>query len=139
MNIFMTGFCPALSLRGAKRRGNPYPKRCDFLSVSVGSTCMKGTGLPEGELPHKEAYGLPHQSADWFAMTYENGSWVRGKRGHPGVRQCTHWLAHPPAGGRPRAQPSEARFFARRNDSIFRTLARNLQLLIYPDHQNWNL
>ena len=79
----------------------------------------RGNGLSEGELPHKEEYGLPHQSADWFAMTYENGSWVRGKRGHPGVRQCAHWLAHPLADGRPRAQPSEARLFARRNDSVF--------------------
>ena len=42
----MTGFRPALSLRGAKRRGNPHPKRRDFLSVSVKTTRVKGNGLP---------------------------------------------------------------------------------------------
>ena len=52
----MTGFRPALSLRGAKRRGNPHPKRCDFLSVSVKTTRVKGNGLPR-------------QCAHWLAMT----------------------------------------------------------------------
>ena len=55
--------------------------------------CFRKIGLYRGN-------GLPHQSADWFAMTYENGSWVRGKRGHPGVRQCAH--TRPQAGVRER-------------------------------------
>ena len=67
----MRGFRPALSLRGAKRRtpgwlllplrgnspsGNPHPKRCDFPSVSVKTTRVKGNGLPR-------------QCAHWLAMT----------------------------------------------------------------------
>ena len=52
----MTEFRLALSLRGAKRRGNPSPKCCKFLSASVKSACTKG-------------YGLPRRSADWLAMT----------------------------------------------------------------------
>ena len=53
---FYDGFRPALSLRGAKRRGNPHPKRCDFLSVSVKTPRVKGNGLPR-------------QCAHWRAMT----------------------------------------------------------------------
>ena len=52
----MTGFRPALSLRGAKRRGNPYPKRRNFLSISEKMDCIKGNGLPR-------------QCAHWLAMT----------------------------------------------------------------------
>ena len=44
--IFMTGFRPALSLRGAKRRGNPYPKRFKYLSVSENRSVQRGSGLP---------------------------------------------------------------------------------------------
>ena len=58
----MTEFRPALSLRGANRRGNPYPKRRNFPSISEKTDCMKENvlcvfGNDEKIVAAKDAFG----------------------------------------------------------------------------------
>ena len=68
-----TGACFCMSLRGAKRRGNPFSLRqCKTRSNTLGEYGKVHTNLPE-VVPSYQASlrgrGLPHQCAHWFAMT----------------------------------------------------------------------
>ena len=66
----------SMSLRGAKRRGNPYSLRqCKTRSNTLGEYGKMHTNLPE-VVPSCQVSlrgrGLPHQCAHWFAMTCRN-------------------------------------------------------------------
>ncbi len=63
---------PPLSLRGAKRRGNPYSLRQHVAEGSTLGEYAATTDLPEVVPPCQVSLrgrGLPHQCAHWFAMT----------------------------------------------------------------------
>ena len=78
---------PKPSLRGAQRRGNPYPPQCERIAPAARPVMCPGLHCaPAGaRKPYGlQGNGLPHQRARWFAMTDLGVRWVWRQRGGSG-------------------------------------------------------
>ena len=99
---------PNLSLRGAKRRGNPSPKQCERIAPAVRPVMRPGLyGAPDGARKPwgLRGNGLPHQRRRWFAMTDLGARWVWMECRDSGRR--TAGARPPPYGAGPVAHPSQ--------------------------------